>query len=129
MSEITHYPLWFDEKDGSLTTLLPDGARAALKKAFGCLPWTSNGRRGLLYCREDVFRRAMEELNNTSRISPLLSATIRMVTHIHQIDERGVLTVPPSAAQFAGLRGAAMLGLISEECFLLLPAGQTPCPH
>lgn len=127
MEGTVKYTLHFEEKDGVLAAPLPLEAWEALLQAPCCLPWSANGKRGLLYCSAFQFEEAEQKLHATLKDAPLIAHLVTKVMYLNEIDESGLFRIPRGAARFAQIHGHAVLTKLSAD-FLLLQADDPEPP-
>ncbi len=123
------FELHFEKKNGALSTVLSPETYSALLEAPCCIPYSKNGKRGLLYCGAHKYEEAERVLRESVKDCPLLAQAFTQVMHLAEFDyTTGEFHIPRSAAQFAQIEGEAILTSVSR-CWAYLRAKETGRPR
>jgi len=119
MKNTSEYPLYFETCNGTVSASLSRSAFRALRNMRYCLPWSSDGKRGLAYCDPFVYEELEQQLHDDLKDAALANRIIHSVSYRHELDSPDRLSVPWPAARYAGINGNAVLIRLSEHALLL----------
>lgn len=121
--ELIRVRLRFRERNGQLVARLPEPLpeeiARGLKQAAACVPWRLAGKRMLLYCGEERYRKWLAQFCGESAVLSLLRERMMRLAHTPAEEKPGWLTLPPEAARYAGITEWAWLGVVTKDCLLL----------